>query len=193
MIFLDFEASGLTGFPIEVGICGVDGDRGRWKASWLIRHDEWLGDLPRWDAQAEDIHHITRAELIKLGESPRSVMTWLNGELAGLVACVDSMHDHYWLKELAQAAGIVPLFKLESFEVAFAGREIFQVADEASVQKICLRTHRAADDAEFLAMRYLLSLYPGAPIHRLFLTPDGQIERLPLHAGCEGEDYHDKA
>jgi len=97
MIFLDFEASAaMGGFPIEVGFCVVEPDRTMRSAAKLIRHDEWLDDFSRWDWRAQEIHHIDRDQLIEAGEPPQEVMSWLNAELGGMVACCDSHMDGIW-------------------------------------------------------------------------------------------------
>lgn len=179
MIFLDFEASSLQGFPIQVGFCIVDAGRQTTAAAKLIRHDEWLDDFHRWDWQAEEVHKISRANLTELGESPAIVMTWLNDHLAGMVACADSYLDQLWLRELADAAGIEPLFRVVEIQQAWDGPEIAALADEGQVDAIRPCTHRADDDAEHHAVRYLMSQGPAAPVHRLYLAGAG-IERRPL-------------
>lgn len=179
MIFLDFEASGIHGFPIQVGFCIVDASRQTRAAAKLIRNDEWLDDFHRWDWQAEEIHKISRANLMHLGASPAAVMQWLNGELAGTVACADSYLDQLWLRELADAAGIEPLFRVVEIQRAWDGPEIATLADEAEADKVQPSTHRADDDAAHHAARYLLSLVPGVPVHRLYLAGQ-EIERRPI-------------
>lgn len=179
MIFLDFEASGIFGYPIQVGFCAVGADRAWKSAARLIRNDEWLDDFSRWDWQAEQLHQISRAELVANGEGPTTVLTWLNDELGGMVACVDSLKDLDWLRELTDAAGVVPAFRLEHVDAALDGPEIDHVADELDADRVAKRTHQADADAEHLAVRYVLSLRHGAPVHRLYVAGAG-FERRPL-------------
>lgn len=173
MIFLDFEASaGMGGYPIEVGFCVVEPDRTMRSAAKLIRYDEWLDDLPRWDWRAQEIHHIDREHLMEFGESPVSVMRWLNTELTGMVACCDSYMDKLWLKELADTAGIVPAFGLEDIAVAFDGPEIDEMGYQWALtvkDRVCPKTHRADRDSEHLATWYVLSLKLGAPVRQVQL------------------------
>lgn len=176
MIFLDFEASGIHGYPIQVGFCAVGANRQARAAAKLIRNDEWLDDFARWDWQAEQVHKISRANLMQLGESPAATMQWLNGELAGMVACADSYLDQLWMRELADAAGIEPLFRVVEIQQAWQGPEIATLVDEAAADAVRPCTHRADDDAAHHAARYLLSIAPDAPVHRLYLAGQ-EIER----------------
>lgn len=189
MIFLDFEASGIRGFPIQVGFCVVDQARDMQTAAKLIRHDEWLLDFFRWDCEAEQIHRISRANLRDMGESPRAVMGWLNSALGGMVACADSHRDKLWLRELADAAGIEPTFRVEEMALAFAGPEIARIADATEADAVCQHTHQADDDAKHLAVQYLLSLREGAPVQRLYWVPGSDIERRSLDEPTDETPY----
>ena len=176
MIFIDFEASAaMGGHPIEVGICHVNADRSLTSAGKLIRHDEWLDEFQRWDWQAEQIHHISRANLMEHGESPAVVMAWLNDQLRGQVACADSQYDLIWCQELAAAAGIAMEFAIMDIGKAFEGTEIAARRPPTEA-----KTHRAAADAEHLASWYVASLGDDAQVHRLLLMADGRYLRVPL-------------
>lgn len=181
MIFLDFEASAaMGGYPIEVGFCIVDGRREMRSAALLIRHDAWLDDLSRWDWRAAQIHNIDRATIMEPGRSPRTVMTWLNEQLAGMVAVADSPYDTMWLRELEEAAGVKPTFGLvDDISMAFTGPEIAHEADDMEVDLVCPKPHRADQDSEHLAVKYLMSLAVMASVHRLYLV-DGGYERRNL-------------
>ncbi len=109
MIFLDFEASApMGGYPIEIGFCIVSETREMRTAAMLIRHDEWLDELQRWDWQASQIHKIDRAAIMEYGRSPRTVMNWLNEQLDGMVALADSPMDSLWFRELVEDSGVKP-------------------------------------------------------------------------------------
>ncbi len=180
MIFFDFEASGVAGFPAEAGFCKVEADRSMHQAAKLIYHPLWLDQVERWDDQAERLHGISRADLVRSGESPAMVMNWLNRELNGTIALVDSQLDKKWLRELADAAGVEPTFHLEDIAWAFSGPEVAREADSLEADLICRAIHRAGPDAEHMAVRYLMSLYVGAPVHRLFKAGTG-FDRRPLN------------
>jgi hypothetical protein len=161
MIFLDFEASAsMGGYPIEVGWCRVNPDRSLTSAAKLIRHGEWLDEFQRWDWRAEQIHHISRANLMEWGEPPAIVMAWLNEHLADCQVCADSPMDGIWLQELAGTAGIAPAFDMVDIVTVFAGPEIDQAARPAAeihADRVEPKTHRAEQDARHLAARYVRS------------------------------------
>lgn len=182
MIFLDFEASaGMGGYPIEVGFCMVNADRSMRSGAKLIRCDEWLDDPSRWDWRAEEIHRIARRNLTDFGESPRKAMTWLNAELAGMVAVADSPMDELWMRELAEMARIPAAFGLTcDIRKAFDGPEIACITSSEEAEKVAPKRHRAEPDAVNLATRYVLSLEPAAFVYRLHYVDGGGNERRPL-------------
>jgi hypothetical protein len=106
---MDIEASGFGAgsYPIEVGIVLADGS----SESWLIRpQPQWT----RWDASAEAVHGISRAQLLAEGWSARVVAQELNRRLAGQTVFTDGWaHDFAWLAVLFDAADLVPRFRLE--------------------------------------------------------------------------------
>ena len=103
MLFLDFEASGMMGYPIEVGFALVEADRTIRSASKLIHEPEWLDDFSQWDPVAAALHGITREQIAAEGEPPAAVVDWLEREIGGLVACVDSPFDKAWMSALVWA------------------------------------------------------------------------------------------
>lgn len=184
MIFLDFEASGMAGFPIEVGFCLVGPDRSMRAEARLIRHDPWLDQVERWEWRAEEIHKIDRASLMEFGQPPAAVMAWLNNQLAGMVAVADSTKDKEWLDQLAEVAGISPTFGLiDDVTKALRGPEMANGKPLENLwqeaERICPKTHRADQDARHLATWYLLDIKPDAAVQRFYLTGEG-YERRPL-------------
>lgn len=156
MIFLDFEASaGMGGYPIEVGWCRVNPDRSLTSAGKLIRHDKWLDECERWDWRAEQIHHISRANLMEWGESPAIVMTWLNEHLSGCQAYADSPMDGIWLRELAAAAGVEPTFQLGDFVSLIPNAPARLDVAGVHAARDEPKTHRAEQDARHLAAHYV--------------------------------------
>ena len=70
MIFIDFEASAPTGYPIETGICRVNADRSLTSGGKLIRRDEWLDEYQRWDSRAEqDSRHLASWYAVSLKDN----------------------------------------------------------------------------------------------------------------------------
>jgi hypothetical protein len=205
MIFLDFEASGMMGFPIEVGFAVVDADRAIRSDSRIIRNDEWLDDFSQWDPNAEAIHGITRSNIMEFGISPAATVDWLEAAIGGLIACVDSHYDKLWMSALvAEARGrdAKVNFGLADITAAFEGVEIDELRYDRLAQqvsdpirygrefarragqcdKLGLRpkVHRAAADAEHLASWYTASLRDDATVQRLLFKSDGGYMRLPL-------------
>lgn len=205
MIFLDFEASGMMGHPIEVGFAFVDADRTIRSDSRIIRDDEWLDDFSLWDPNAEYIHGITRANIMEFGISPAATVDWLESEIGGLIACVDSPFDKMWMTALVtQARGRDSKvnYGLTDITAAFEGAEIDELRYDRLAQQVSdpirygreldrragqcdklgllPKVHRAAPDAEHLASWYQQSLRADAAVHRLLLTADGGYLRLPL-------------
>ena len=112
---LDFEASSLRGYPIEVGLAlrdrGAD-TIGTW--STLVRPTpHWRDDPERWwDPAAEAVHGIKASDL-DAGLHPRAAMAAVNTLLAGRVACCDGGgSDARFLHRLSDAAGLAPSFRL---------------------------------------------------------------------------------
>lgn len=183
MIFIDLEASGLHGFPTEVGWCKVNVDRTLTSGAMLICVDEWLDDFAAWDLDAEALTGITREMLVADGHHPREAAAWLNAALAGTVGCCDHHGDKHWTAEIFRVARLQADFVLADTILAYEGPEIDRVAFNAACDRIdavAPKQHRAESDAVHLATLYVMSLRPSAPVHRLFLTDGGRYERRPL-------------
>jgi hypothetical protein len=112
-VFYDFEASGISGFPIEVGWAIVDDQKRIVSDSSLILPDpKW--DLARnWDEGAEQIHGISLKHLMEKGTPTRQVAQHLNRSLAGLDLYSDSLFDQKWMGQLFEAAAVEPTFTLQ--------------------------------------------------------------------------------
>jgi hypothetical protein len=65
-VILDVEASGLDGYPIEVGWCN---ERGALESHLICPAPGWTG----WSKASERLHGITRETLEREGESYRTV------------------------------------------------------------------------------------------------------------------------
>jgi hypothetical protein len=110
-VFYDFEASGLTGFPVEVGWAWLDGDIVKSDSLLIAPADGWdvIGD---WDLKAEGLHGISVGQLRNEGFSTVSVAQRLNFCLAGLTLYSDSPLDQKWMAQLFAAANITTRFKM---------------------------------------------------------------------------------
>ena len=83
-VFYDFEASGLDGYPIEVGWAFVDEQKRIVSGSRLILPDPKWNLAAKWDPGAEEIHGISLQHLMEKGIATRPVAEQLNAVLAGL-------------------------------------------------------------------------------------------------------------
>ena len=149
---LDVEASGFgrNSYPIEVGFVLPTG----LTYCTLIRpEDDWT----HWDAQAAQIHHISRALIIDRGLPAHLVAQKLNSELRGQTVYSDGWaNDYTWLGMLYEAAGISPSFRLENLRILLSEAEADQwhsVKDQVSAENL-LQRHRASSDARLLQLTF---------------------------------------
>ena len=112
-VFYDFEASGLDGFPIEVGWASIGAQKNILSGSWLIKPDPAWDLAAKWDKQAEEIHHISLAQVMAKGTPVRQVAAALNQTLAGRDLYSDSTFDQKWMGQLFEAAGFKRSFHLK--------------------------------------------------------------------------------
>lgn len=139
--FIDFEASGIApdSYPIEVAVVYPGGEY-----QTLIQSARcW----DHWSYDAQDMHQITREQLIAEGTPALEVATAMNRLFDGKILCSDNPVDCYWLEVLYEAAGIEPTFSVSPLEV-FIGRE---AATEALALRPPFRVHRALGDTRALA------------------------------------------
>jgi hypothetical protein len=108
-VFYDFEASGLTGFPIEIGWAWLDGS-GVISDSLLIAPAAHWDLIGKWETQAETVHGITIQQLKTEGHPPLSVVQRLNRCLAGRTLYSDSPLDTGWMEQLFAATSLSPTF-----------------------------------------------------------------------------------
>jgi len=112
-VFYDFEASGLDGFPIEVGWAFVDEQTRIVSGSSLILPDPKWNLAATWDESAEQIHGICLNHVMQKGLPTHQVAQQLNAALAGLNLYSDSLFDQKWMGELFESAGLTPAFALQ--------------------------------------------------------------------------------
>ena len=153
---IDFEASGLNGYPIEVGVAihtpGHD-QISVWSS--LIRPPAgWLQTMS-WDPDAFDVHGIARADL-KNAPSAWDVARSLNALLAPceVAYCDGYAFDRLWLRLLVEECPDPCSFDLQGADRLarrlniVAGALLPNDADDPV-------THRAGPDAERLLRRAL--------------------------------------
>jgi hypothetical protein len=138
--FIDFEASGIApdSYPIEVAVVYPGGE---YQA--LIQPVHYWD---HWSYDAQDMHQITREQLIAGGTPPLEVVRAMNRLFDGKILCSDNPADCFWLDVLYEAAGIDPTFEVKPIE-AFVGRE---AASEILRRLPVRKGHRALQDVHAL-------------------------------------------
>ena len=139
--FIDFEASGIApdSYPIEVAVVFPGGE---YQA--LIQPASYWD---HWSYDAQDMHQITREQLVNEGTPAIQVAQRMNELFDGKILCSDNPADCFWLDVLYEAAGIEPTFSVSPLE-AFIGRE---AATGALALRPPFRVHRALGDTRALA------------------------------------------
>lgn len=170
-VFYDIEASGLDGYPIEVGWAFLDEATGKLcSEAYLIKPDASWDIISAWDSNAEALHGITLGQLQKSGLSAFQVATNMNRSCADRELFADSPLDEGWLQQLFDAAGIDQNFTVRRTS---ADTMINQQASKLQINRTTLlrleeiantlapRTHRAEADANNLAAWWLLMTQGG--------------------------------
>lgn len=138
--FIDFEASGIApdSYPIEVAVVFPGGE---YQA--LIKPVSYWD---HWSYDAQDMHQITREQLIAEGTPPLEVARAMNRLFDGKILCSDNPADCFWLDALYEAAGIEAKFEVKPLE-SFVGRG----AASEIVKRLPVRKgHRALQDVHAL-------------------------------------------
>lgn len=148
VICIDIEASGLgpRSYPIEIA----------WKCSKTLRGDSFLinpdsaFNWTDWDVKAQQIHGLSRDQLLVEGVSIQDACSRLNTALAGCAVYCDALEfDYFWIRRLFEAARMRPTFKLRGLESLLKGEQLIQYGLVAKTQ---VRRHRAMDDVEDLLL-----------------------------------------
>lgn len=146
---VDIEASGFGrgSYPIEIGAVLPDGSA----FCTLIRPEPgWT----HWDDQAAAAtHRIERDLLLRYGRGVAEVAQLLNERLRGrCVLCDGWAHDYVWLNLLFDAAGRVPLFRLDDLRSVLTPEQAaaWHATREQVLAESGLLRHRASSDARVL-------------------------------------------
>ena len=138
--FVDFEASGIApdSYPIEVAVVYPGGE---YQA--LIQPAAYWD---HWSYDAQDMHQMTREQLVSEGTPVVHVAKRMNELFDGKTLCSDNPADCFWLDVLYEAAGIEATFEVKPLDL-FVGRE---VASEILRGLPVRKGHRALQDAQEL-------------------------------------------
>ena len=152
-IFIDLEASGIGqgSYPIEVGVVMASGE----EFSCLINP---LPSWVHWDTKAENVHGISRQELLKHGRPAVWVAEKLNELLRGMTIYCDAwVLDKPWLDRLFDSVGVARAFHISPVETIMDedGWEDWGEAKARITPELGIRLHRALDDAKLIRATYL--------------------------------------
>jgi hypothetical protein len=152
---IDFEASGTSGYPIEVGVAiHTPGNQQISVWSSLIKPTAaWL-EAMTWDPAAAKIHGITRQD-IETAPTAWDVAIRLNALLApcGVAYCDGWRYDHRWLFLLMQECPETCAFELH--DISQLGRRLDVPPSTLFERDNDSAAHRAGPDAEALLRRAL--------------------------------------
>ncbi|WP_410951643.1 hypothetical protein [Pseudomonas sp. S1(2024)] len=142
--FIDFEASGIhpESYPIAVAICDCT-----WHFTALIQPMPYW---TYWSYDAQDMHGITREQLIAEGTAPHELAIRLNQRYHGKALCSSNPVDAFWLDMLFEAAGVeaqLDLKPLEAWIGPNAAAEVLRLMPSHSA-------HNALSDAQALERAY---------------------------------------
>lgn len=183
-VFYDFEASGLTGFPIEIGWAWLDGSAVKSDSLLIAPAAHW--DLTgRWETKAEAIHGISIKQLKAEGQPPLTVVQRLNHCLAGRTLYSDSPLDTGWMAQLFAATSVLPTFTVHLMpagELVDDLRRTMGLSHHAAVQiangvgDSFPHTHKARADAVYWAELWAAfsnadTTSHSAPANELLLEP----------------------
>jgi hypothetical protein len=144
--FIDFEASSLNeenSYPISLGIV----HQGK-AYYWLIKPKNSWTD---WDANAENIHHISKKCLIAHGKESNQVTEEIR-QLLGTESILYSDNpfwENLWLSRL----GICNIQISDAYDLVYPGNEgKVESILEATFKQYDLTRHNAIDDAIALTL-----------------------------------------
>lgn len=158
LVFADIEASGLQylSYPIEVGWAWVEEDHIEARSILVRPIQEWLSWETGWNEEAEQLHGISRDQLLATGVDPAEACELLNRELRAAEIAFDTgpaAHDARWLSILYKATPMEPSFplaKLSSDLCVLGYARMARIPDEVvrPLERLAPKTtHRAAADA----------------------------------------------
>lgn len=138
--YVDFEASGIApdSYPVEIAIVHPAGEY----ASLIKPVHYWT----HWSYDAQDMHGITREQLLDEGKPAATIASELNELFAGQYLVSDARADSYLFETLYDAAGLDPAFAVASIEQIVGAEHAAAIYYQMPVK----REHRALADARAL-------------------------------------------
>ena len=152
LFFIDFEASSLWGWPIEIGLSWISQGRVETWSSLIRPRSHWSDSA--WDPAANRIHGIARKELDLAPLASNVADTYRNIVGGGQVISDAPDYDGAWLEQLLEAS-----FPLENYHEyaagTFSGAALDYLYERLERSK---PPHRAGPDSARLATAWLRAL-----------------------------------
>ncbi|MCW3781562.1 3'-5' exonuclease [Defluviimonas salinarum] len=145
VIFLDFEAASLQGWPVEIGLSWLAEGKVRTWASLIRPRPDWSDDL--WDPAAEKIHGICRAMLDEAPSADQIAAEVLSRISDRILVSDAPEFDARWLEWLTGERIEVELFGVFAFKTV-SSRGLPPLFDRLARLKV---PHRAGPDSARLA------------------------------------------
>lgn len=138
--FVDFEASGIApdSYPIEIAVVHPGGE---YQA--LIRPVRYW---QHWSYDAQDMHQISRDQLVAEGKPAADIAQQLNELFSGQYLVSDAREDSYWFEALYDAAELDPTFTVATVEQVVGPEHAAAIYYQMPIK----RGHRALADATAL-------------------------------------------
>ena len=146
---IDIEASGLgsNSYPIEIGIVLSNG---KTYESLIQPATEWT----HWDCEAENLHGISRQQLLLQGKQAKLVCLELNNLCYGKRLYSDCwVYDFAWLNKLFGQAGIAMTFSCSPIESILSEEQLksWPSFKRDYIQHSGIAPHRALNDAVIIS------------------------------------------
>ncbi|MDM9589495.1 hypothetical protein QUC26_17215 [Pseudomonas asiatica] len=138
--YVDFEASGIApdSYPIEIAVVHPAGEY-----QTLINPVRYWD---HWSYDAQDMHQISRDQLMSDGKPAVTVAQELNEIFSGQCLVSDAAEDSYWVEALYDAAELNPTFTVATIEQMVGPEHAAAIYYQMPVT----RGHRALADARAL-------------------------------------------
>lgn len=138
--YVDFEASGIApdSYPIEIAVVHPGGEY-----QTLIKPVRYW---QHWSYDAQDMHQISREQLMSDGKPAVTIAHELNQLFEGQYLVSDAREDSYWFEALYDAAELDPTFTVATVEQMVGPEHAAAIYYQMPVT----RGHRALSDARSL-------------------------------------------
>src|SRR5258708_697789 len=165
-VFYDIEASGLDGFPIEIGWARADLASGTiLSEGHLIRPPPDWDVRGTWDPAAPLRRRIVIDALGRAGRPVSEIARCMNESLGGRELFADSPFDEAWLQQLFDAAGTETEFSVRRTDPAvlierLAGDRTTYANAKRRALRVASPNHRAEADARHWAVLWAMLAGP---------------------------------